>query len=145
MKTRLTVLSISLFLYPGQMLSQVTHFVSPTYPVLARQARIEGIVTAEVRLTPAGTVDSVESSGRNPMLKEEVIHNVKQWRFVPGKTQMLSISYEFKLVKPDLRYSPEPQVSLDMATGSEPTAIKVLVISHAPQGIQDNVILRPKR
>ena len=65
MKTRLTVLSISLFLYPGQMFSQVTHFVSPTYPVLARQARIEGIVTAEVRLTPAGTVDSVESSAES--------------------------------------------------------------------------------
>ena len=122
----------------GQTLSQPVHLVSPRYPDLARQAQIQGTVKVQVHLDHEGAVASMEVTGGHTLLKEEVESNIKQWRFQPGSPDPPEISYEFRLVHPQVKYIPEAEVSFDLPS-------KVLVVSHPMVPIMDNVIIRPKK
>ena len=54
----------------------------PTYPPLARQARIAGVVKVTFVLTGnAGEPTNVELVSGHPMLKDAAIENVKTWKF----------------------------------------------------------------
>jgi TonB family protein len=121
-----------------QTLSQPVHLVSPRYPDLARQAQIQGTVKVKAHLGPDGAVVSMEVTGGHTLLREEVERNISKWRFQPGSQDPLEISYEFRLVQPQVKYIPEAEVSFDLPS-------KVLVVSHPMVPIMDNVIIRPKK
>jgi TonB family protein len=54
----------------------------PTYPPLARQARIAGVVKLTFVLSGnAGEPTNVEVISGHPMLKDAAIENVKTWKF----------------------------------------------------------------
>jgi TonB family protein len=54
----------------------------PTYPPLARQARIAGVVKLTFVLAgTAGEPTNVEVTSGHPMLKDAAIENVKTWKF----------------------------------------------------------------
>jgi TonB family protein len=142
---RQVVLVAALFTAQGRAFSQVVHFESPRYPDLARQARIEGTVKVRVNLNAAGTVVSMQVLGAPPLLMEEVERNASKWTFAPGKQESTEISYEFRLEKPDVTYIPEARVTVDLSVTRADEPTKVLVVSHAPEPIRDDVILRRKR
>ena len=61
--------------------------VNPTYPLEAKQAKLEGIVILECRLDTAGRVTSVKAVRGEPMgLTEAAVAAVKQWEFEPAKS-----------------------------------------------------------
>ena len=63
-------------------LAQITHFVAPAYPPLARQALITGHVTIKLTVDKTGTVaDVVEAPEANPILMVEARKCVREWRF----------------------------------------------------------------
>jgi TonB family protein len=87
------------------------HIETPTYPVLARIAHIEGTVTLEVTIDPDGHVKNVavvDKPGHQAqaVLQQSAIDNMQHWTFekpVSGSfTQLMVYSYSIDVsIKPD--------------------------------------------
>ncbi len=58
--------------------------VDPVYPVLARQARIQGSVILQVEISKSGDVENVQLYSGHPMLATAAIDAVKQWKYKPN-------------------------------------------------------------
>jgi len=67
----------------GVMRSLRTENVTPTYPPLALQAKVEGLVTFTVQISPSGQVESISLMSGHPMLAPAAIEAVKQWKYKP--------------------------------------------------------------
>lgn len=65
------------------MEGNLTHRVQPTYPVLARQARIQGAVVLRALISKEGTIENLQALNGPPMLVQAAIEAVKQWRYRP--------------------------------------------------------------
>ena len=57
--------------------------VTPTYPPLARQARIQGVVILQAVISKTGTIENLHMVQGHPMLAPAAIEAVKQWRYKP--------------------------------------------------------------
>ncbi len=57
--------------------------VVPTYPPLARQARIQGAVVLNITISKSGEVRDVELVSGHPILAPAAIEAIKQWRYRP--------------------------------------------------------------
>jgi len=75
-----------------------SHFVAPSYPRLAMQARIKGKVELRLALEPAtGKVSGAQAVSGHPLLKQSAIDAAKQWRFEPNSinSETLSLTLDF--------------------------------------------------
>jgi len=61
----------------------LTHKVQPTYPALARSARIQGIVVLQAMISKQGTIENLKVLSGHPMLAPAAIEAVRQWRYRP--------------------------------------------------------------
>jgi protein TonB len=59
------------------------HQIKPTYPPLARQARIQGSVVLQAVIAKDGTIQNLRLVSGHPMLAPAAIDAVKQWRYKP--------------------------------------------------------------
>jgi periplasmic protein TonB len=57
--------------------------VTPNYPPLARQARIQGQVILQAEISKEGTIQNLQLISGHPMLAPAAIEAVKQWRYKP--------------------------------------------------------------
>jgi periplasmic protein TonB len=57
--------------------------VAPSYPPLARQARIQGTVILQAQISKEGTIQNLQLISGHPMLAPAAIEAVKQWRYKP--------------------------------------------------------------
>jgi protein TonB len=57
--------------------------VQPTYPPLARSARIQGSVVLAAVISKEGTIENLRVHSGHPMLVPAAIEAVKQWRYRP--------------------------------------------------------------
>jgi protein TonB len=57
--------------------------VQPTYPPLARQARIQGTVRLHAIIAKDGTVQQLEVLSGHPLLVQAALDAVRQWRYQP--------------------------------------------------------------
>ena len=57
--------------------------VQPVYPVLARQARIQGTVLLRAVISREGTIEKLQVASGPPMLVQAAIDAVRQWRYRP--------------------------------------------------------------
>jgi protein TonB len=57
--------------------------VQPTYPALARQARIQGPVELQAIISKAGTIEHLVVVRGHPMLAAAALEAVRQWRYRP--------------------------------------------------------------
>ncbi|MFZ0731826.1 MAG: TonB family protein [Candidatus Sulfotelmatobacter sp.] len=57
--------------------------VAPSYPPLARQARIQGSVVLQAQISKEGTIQNLQLISGHPMLAPAAIEAVKQWRYRP--------------------------------------------------------------
>ncbi|HTR68246.1 MAG TPA: energy transducer TonB [Terriglobales bacterium] len=57
--------------------------VRPSYPPLARQARIQGTVVLQAEISKDGTIENLRLISGHPMLAPAAIEAVKQWRYRP--------------------------------------------------------------
>jgi len=55
--------------------------IQPTYPPLARQARIQGSVLLQAEISKEGTIENLRLISGHPMLAPAAIESVKQWRY----------------------------------------------------------------
>jgi TonB family protein len=68
---------------PAQAQALLVNKVEPDYPILARQARIEGTVTLDAVIGKDGAVRSLSVASGHPLLVPAAIAAVKQWRYKP--------------------------------------------------------------
>jgi protein TonB len=59
------------------------HQVKPTYPPLARQARIQGTVVLQAVIGKDGSIQNLKVVSGHPMLAPAALEAVKQWRYKP--------------------------------------------------------------
>ncbi len=57
--------------------------VTPNYPPLARQARIQGKVILQAEISKEGTIQNLQLISGHAMLAPAAIEAVKQWRYKP--------------------------------------------------------------
>jgi protein TonB len=57
--------------------------IQPTYPALARSARIQGIVVLQAIISKQGTIENLTVVTGHPMLAPAAIEAVRQWRYRP--------------------------------------------------------------
>jgi protein TonB len=57
--------------------------VQPTYPPLARSARIQGSVVLQAVIGKDGSIQGLRAVSGHPMLTPAAIDAVKQWRYKP--------------------------------------------------------------
>jgi protein TonB len=57
--------------------------VPPTYPPLARQARIQGVVVLQAQISKEGNIQNLQLISGHPMLAPAAIEAVKQWKYKP--------------------------------------------------------------
>jgi protein TonB len=57
--------------------------VQPTYPPLARQARISGVVVLQAVIGKDGTIEHLKAVSGHPMLIQSAIDAVSQWKYKP--------------------------------------------------------------
>jgi protein TonB len=64
-------------------LADLVHRVNPTYPPLARQARVQGVVVLEAVINKEGAIESLHVLTGHPLLNQAAVDAVKQWRYRP--------------------------------------------------------------
>jgi len=76
-------------------MAQITHFVAPQYPPLARQTTISGQVVLKATIDTLGKVIKlVADSSVHPLLTESATAAVKEWQFSPGgSTQVVTVVF----------------------------------------------------
>jgi protein TonB len=57
--------------------------VKPTYPALARSARIQGQVVLQAVISKDGSIENLHLISGHPMLAPAAIEAVKQWKYKP--------------------------------------------------------------
>src|ERR1035437_10322356 len=57
--------------------------VTPNYPALAKQARIQGHVLLQAEISKDGTIQNLQLISGHPMLAPAAIEAVRQWRYKP--------------------------------------------------------------
>jgi TonB family protein len=57
--------------------------VLPVYPLSARQARVQGTVVLQAKISKDGTVEALRAASGHPFLIPPAIEAVKQWRYKP--------------------------------------------------------------
>jgi len=57
--------------------------VQPTYPPIARQARVQGTVELRAIISKAGTIENLVVVRGHPMLVKSALDAVRQWRYRP--------------------------------------------------------------
>lgn len=61
----------------------LVHRVEPSYPALARAARVQGEVVLSAIISTNGEIENLQLVSGHPMLVPEAIAAVKQWRYKP--------------------------------------------------------------
>ena len=65
------------------MQASLINKVQPSYPPLARQARIQGTVIIEAVISRGGTIEELKVISGHPLLQQAAVDAVKQWRYKP--------------------------------------------------------------
>jgi TonB family protein len=77
--------------------------VRPAYPPQAIQARVQGVVILECRISPAGRVVEVKPLRGIPLLTEAAVEAVRQWEYTPAELNgvavpvIMTVTVNFKL------------------------------------------------
>jgi len=61
--------------------------VKPAYPATLKNLHIEGLVRLTVIVLPNGNVAKINVRGGNPILVENAVKAVKDWKYAPGVSQ----------------------------------------------------------
>jgi TonB family protein len=81
----------------GAVQSSATKRVEPTYPPLARAARVSGTVVVEVTINTKGYVTSARALSGHPLLKEAAVAAARDWQFTPGESPVIgTLTFNFR-------------------------------------------------
>jgi len=70
---------------------RVLRRVQPPYPVIARQAGIQGPVQVQIDISEDGAVTNVTLLSGHPLLRDAALRAAKQWQFIPTELNGLRV------------------------------------------------------
>jgi protein TonB len=79
---------VSLFRVSHMEPADLVYRVNPVYPILARQAGVQGVVVLEAVISKEGAIESLRVVSGHPLLAQSAIDAVKQWRYRPLKLNL---------------------------------------------------------
>lgn len=82
----------------GVIAGMAIHKVTPEYPLLARQARIQGDVVLSAIVSREGVVENLQVVSGHPFLIEAAVAAVKQWRYRPFLVSGEPVEVETRIV-----------------------------------------------
>jgi TonB family protein len=71
--------------------------VPPVYPLLARQAHIQGMVILDADISKNGTVESLKVVHGHPLLVQSALEAAKQWRYKPYLQDGLPVPFSTQI------------------------------------------------
>lgn len=74
-----TRVRVSAGVQQGNLISQI----KPVYPPIAKAARIQGAVVLQAEISKLGTIENLRVISGHPMLVQNALDAVKQWRYKP--------------------------------------------------------------
>jgi protein TonB len=74
-----TRVRVSAGVQAGNLINQV----KPSYPAIAKSARIQGAVVLQAEISKQGTIENLRVISGHPMLVQAALDAVKQWRYKP--------------------------------------------------------------
>jgi periplasmic protein TonB len=74
-----TRVRVSAGVQQGNLINQV----KPVYPPIAKSARIQGAVVLQAEISKQGTIEHLQVISGHPMLVQNAVDAVKQWRYKP--------------------------------------------------------------
>lgn len=60
---------------------------TPTYPEIARQFRLTGVVKVQITIAPDGQITDVKVIGGHPLLVNAVQQTLKSWKYAPASSE----------------------------------------------------------
>lgn len=89
------VMAMAAMLAPASLMAQdgrkIKKEVQPSYPELAREAHVSGIVRLQVVIAPSGHVKSASVVGGHPLLIASAMQAVKEWQYEAGTEETTQI------------------------------------------------------
>lgn len=73
---------------------------APPYPPLARNMALEGVVKADVLVSPDGGVKSVNVLGGHPVLAQAAVNTIRHWKWEPASHETHEI-VQIRFARPD--------------------------------------------
>jgi periplasmic protein TonB len=70
---------------------RVLRRVQPPYPVIAKQAHIQGSVQVQIDISETGAVTKVTLLSGHPLLRDAALQAAKQWLFIPTELNGLPV------------------------------------------------------
>jgi len=67
----------------GSLVEKATQRVAPTYPQLARERNLRGVVTVYLLVNERGTVEAVQRASGPDLLRRAAEDAARRWRFRP--------------------------------------------------------------
>jgi len=72
---------------PAKIARKLVTEVKPAYPTTLKNLHIEGLVRLTVTVLPNGNVGDINVRGGNPILVENAVKAVKNWKYAPAPSQ----------------------------------------------------------
>jgi TonB family protein len=100
---------------PEQTYAQATARPLPTYPLIAKAARVGGQTAVEVLISQEGAVLCARSLSGHPLLRRAAVAAALNWKFEPFKspgkaaTAVGTVGFEFKLETKDMNPNHQPR------------------------------------
>jgi TonB family protein len=105
---------------------RVIHADVPTYPQLARSARISGAVEVFVKVVK-GRVKSVKATSGHPVLVASTLQNVRTWCFHPLVTATFTTTFTYELSSSADLDPQNPRVELALPLSVKIRAVPVIL------------------
>ncbi len=122
--------------------------VRPVYPVEAKKAGIQGLVTLRVTINKDGSVNDIRVLSGHPQLVKPALEAVQQWRYAPSEKAVITdVTINFTLAKgggaAPAQQAPRETPSLAKTAPKLVTKVNPIYPSEAKKaGIQGIVVLR---
>lgn len=135
---------------PGTVLPRVIKHVQPSYPAIARAARLEGAVVMDVTVMTDGALGAIQVTRSAGALDAAAVEAVRQWQFAPATrngqpiVMTVPITVNFTLASGN-RASTTTSTAAAPQKRTQPKVIKSVPPEYSQEakdaGIQGNVTL----
>lgn len=111
----------------AQALPVVTHADIPTYPPIAKTARISGKVQVQVTVKDGTVTETKLLSSTTLLLVTATMDNIKTWRFAGTTSSTFSTTFVYEIEKGETSEPVNPTIELHL-----PTLVKITAKPLAP-------------
>ena len=100
----------------------VLHAEVPVYPLLAKTARVSGVVVVRVTVSDGAVTGTQVLKSDAPLLVDNTVKNIRTWQFSPSTNVIFESTFTYNLETEEVSDPENPVVELHL-----PQAVRVTV------------------